>query len=271
MPSGTSEMSNQDLTARTLQAAREMRPVTPPDNYDVDLQMWRGWVEPPEQITGKRGGWREPDDQLFKIPTQEMEEPGDDPKHQIWVTGNCPPWNCPGFWSYPIEQTFTICLREWEVDTLVGTIAAPEMGMLVIKSLSYDFISGLKQYELFDVVLRESGAERLRVEDMIIDPTKANPSHKYVFAGDSQPLDVWQRIDRNHKALFQVRARGVTDFSGTSTHAPGDPIEPSAWFRLTVAGWVTPLRNNNDGAPRATDLGNMENLMLDPDRYLEGF
>lgn len=274
MPSGTSDHSPgmrrlmsavANRQARPLQS-NTMQPIPPARNDDIDLTWWRGSV--PEPV--RRGDYRELDNQHYRFVTNQEEPEGEDPQTPVWVVGNCPPWNCPGYRSQPFDERFDTCLREWEVDTPLGGIPVEEDQMLVLKSISYHVISGLAQYDLFEIAMYESGVQRFRIEDMIIDPTTNNPSNRYVFAGDNKPLEVWQRIDRNSRMNFTVKARGLVDFDGNSNHNPGEPLDPNAFIRLQVSGWRTPLRRNVDGGPRPTDLGDMENLEMYDDTRLEG-
>lgn len=248
--------------------APPMLPVDPGRNEDVHTQMWSG---PGAEFPRRGGGYTPPDDQLFLVGSNEHGPESVDGQVPLWVTASCPGWNCPSFWSKPFSETYQICLPTWETEFTLGILTAGEMDMRIIKSVSYHIESGLSQYDLFEMKMYESGMLRATWEDMIIDPTTADPSHQYVFAGHTKPLELWQRIDRNRKARFTVKARGLVDLAGVSNHAPGDPIVPDACnFTLVVNGWVAPIRQNNDGAPRVGDLGNQLFVDMDPDLYLEG-
>jgi hypothetical protein len=248
--------------------AKPMRPAEmDPDGYDIDLMWWRGDVPEAES----RGFFAEEDDQLFTIPTAEMVPHSYRPQLPVWLTGNCPPWNCPSFWAKPYDSTFTLCcVPTWEQDYFVGAIEAEQTEMFILKSISYEVLTGLAQYDVFEVSMLSSLQRKAQIEDMIIDPTAADPARRYAFSGDTHPLPIAWRVDRDHRLVFQVRARGLVGLDGVSNHAPGDPLIPNMDFRLSVQGWRAPLRRTVDGGPRPTDLGPMENAGLHEDTYLEG-
>jgi len=232
---------------------------------DIDRQYWRGWVpEAPRQ-----GHYQAEDDQLLMIPTNQMEENGANPQNHAWAVGTCPMWNCPNFWADPFEYRFERCVPTWEQEYLMGTIVAPEMSMVVVKSVSYEVISGLGQYDLFEFSMKDPILKD-QWEDMIIDIGVPASDGKYVFASDVKPLPLEYHLDRNNRLSFFVKARGIVDLAGNSNHFPGEILNPNANFRLSVQGWLAPLRKNVDGAPRPTDLGNMEFANLDEALYLEG-
>lgn len=252
--------------ARQLQA-QQMRPIPPTRNDDVDLMWWRGsGVEEPE----RPGGYRPVDDQLFRVPTQEElpeSEPGRTP---LWMLGHTPQWNTPSYWSIPFCRVCEICIPTWEQEYRLCTLRAGDMEMMVIRDISYHVISGLSQYDLFEMKAYQGPALRTTWEDMIIDPGVANPSQRYVFAGDDRPLPLYLTIDRNRTAGFSVKARGLVNLAGASNRNPGDPIIPNAHFRIKVEGWITPLQRNNDGSPRESDTGHLLNVLEHPSLHDEG-
>lgn len=235
-------------------------------NFDIDRAWWYGWSPTPE----RQGAYTPEDNQLFITPTNEPEPDGVEPYWPFWVAGNCPPWNCPTFWGYPFDLDYEICLNEYEVETYIGSIQVPAMAMQVIRGLSYEVLTGLSQYEIFEITLRRGKETRVVVEDMIIDPTAAAPAERYVFAGDTRPLDIRDFADRERTYEIYVKARGIVDWDGVSVHAPGDPLIPSAHIRISLMGWVSPIRQNVDGGPRPADLGDMLFIPLDERLAVEG-
>lgn len=258
-------MPSDSLSHRVLRAAR-VREVPTPRNDDVDLYYWR---DPGVPTPPRRGGYRPVDNQLFRIPTAE-EVDGDDAQIPFWATGNCPPWNCPPYWAIPFSETFEVCVPTYEQEYTIGQINTGDMEMSTLKSVSYEVTTGLGQYELFEFKSYRGGQLRATWEDMTVDPTTFDPSERYAFAGHNKPLLLEDRVDRARNMRFTVKARGIVNLAGTSIHSPGDPITPSANFKLVVHGWVAPLRHNVDGAPRPTDLGNMGFIPMNEDLYLEG-
>lgn len=253
-------------TAGQLPVAKPMVPANVDRrSEDVDRQYWRGWV--PD--IPRQGHYQPEDDQLLMIPTNQMEEVGAPPQNRAWAVGSCPPWNCPSNWAQPFEYRFERCVPTWEEDYFMGSVLAPDMSMVVVKSVSYEVISGLAQYDLFEFTLKDPTL-KAQWEDMIIDPFVSSTDHKYVFASDVEPLPLEYHLDRAKRASFFVKARGVVDMAGNSNHFPGEVLNPNANIRLSVQGWLAPLRRNVDGAPRPVDLGNMEFANLDEELHLEG-
>lgn len=239
------------------------RVIVPPTYDGVERHMWRG----PGAEPVRRGAPVPLDDQLFLHPQMREYIPDgelEDPKKPFWFVGNCPPWNCPTYWSYPFEYRCCVCIDRWEQDIQLCIIPAPEMAMQTIKSLGWRVEPGgqMTTTDVFEVSMYESGAERIRLEDMIADINAVDPSKRCCLAGEARPIEVWQRNDRNHKLIFNVKARGQVQLDGTSNHYPGEPMRPGTDFCLTISGWTSPIRNNNDGAPRSTDLGTMDNIVV---------
>lgn len=274
-PEGPSNPANNSLVRRLKIAAEQQqlpqqKPMQPADvdrrSDDIDLMYWRGSVPVPP----RRGEWPEEDDQLLKIPTKQMEPVGEDSPQPIWVTGNLPGWNAPNFWAKPFEYTFTRCVPTWEEEYPIGIFTTPDMNMTIIRSVSYDVISGLDQFDLFEYKMYSSGHLKATWEDMTIDPASAAAAQRYVFSGDTIPLRLDWLVDRNKTCRFTIKARGLVDLAGASNHAPGDPINPNAHFRLNIQGYIATLRRDVDGGPRPDDLGHMEYMHLDEELQHEG-
>lgn len=252
--------------AKNLPQQRPMREVPPVDNRDIHTYYWQG---PGAEIPRHEGGWAPVDDQLFLIPGQEDAPTSAEAPVSLWVMENCPPHNCPPVRSDPFEYDLEVCVPTYEQWYTVGVVDVPPMHMAVIENLSYDFTAGLAQYELFEYQILQNGTPLATIEDMFIDPTTGDPSHKYVFSGDTQPQAFSGFVDREKKLIVRVRVRGLVDLAGNSNHLPGDILFPNAHFRITVQGYLAPFRHNVDGAPRHQDLGNMGFYDLDDLPYGE--
>jgi len=230
-------------------------------NRDLDLHMWhdRPQIQEVEQVD------RPVDDYLYPIPTGQEEPYSIPPQQPVWVVSTFPPWNLQPFWSKQFELAFDpCCTPTWEQEHLVGRITAPDMHMMVIQAISYEMITGLNQYDVFEFVGRESGTEFLRVEDMMIDPLIATPARRHVFAGDDREMNIFYWLDRNKSAAFYVRPRGLVAMNGVSNHLPGDPLIPNAHFRLSIRGYYAPIREDLDGGPRTVDLGELNDMDMSP-------
>lgn len=246
--------------ARRIPEARPMVQVEDPDNIDITRGYWFDPGVEPE----RRGAWRPVDDYQAQMPTNELAPASVEPQTSVHVTGVKPPWNEPPYWSVPFEQILVSdCVPTYEEWYRVGSFTVPDMHVAMLEQMSFEVLTGLVQYELFEFSVRGSGTEVMRIEDMIIDPLVGDPNHRYVFASDVSPMPVRHFFDRGRVITVMVRVRGLVDLAGVSNRLPGDPILPNANFRVLMRGYYAPFRKDVDGGPRQQDLGNMGFYDLD--------
>jgi hypothetical protein len=219
---------------------------------DVSRAYWEG----PGAEAPRVGATRPIDDTLHLMPVLEEAPPSADPQARVWIGESLPQWNWPSFWSYPFESDFTVCIPTWEQEYNVGVILVPAMTMAVIRSVSYEVISGIAPFDVFECKLYDP-ALRVTWEDAIVDAVAAAPALRHGLAGDTLPLPIEYHGDRNKSLRFTVKARGVVTLAGASNHFPGELLLPNMFFRLSVQGWFAPLRDDLDGGVRPTDLGLM--------------
>lgn len=241
---------------------RPMEPVPAHSQQDVSRAYWYGWsdvVPVPEDRTTN--------DRLYITKTAEQLPPSAEPDQPAWAVTTYPMWNRMPFWGKPFEFNFEACIPTWEQDYVIGRMPVGQMEMAIIRGMSYHVPNGLAQYDVFEIALFRNSELRIRIEDMIIDPTTGDPSHRYVFAADArQPMPIWDHVDRNQTLVITAKARGLVAFGGTSNHSPGDPLTPNASIRVSIIGYMAPLRKDVDGGPRPTDQGNELFVSLDQDR-----
>lgn len=227
-----------------------MRPV--PQNFSaVGRQMWDG----PGVEARRVGAWRPESDSLIQIPTGQEFPESAKPATPAWVVAVPPMWNAPNYRSIPFDRTFRACIPTWLEEYRIGTLEVGDMEMMVIKSISYHVISGLQQYDLFQIRFYNKGREDFQLEDMIIDPATADPSKRYIFSGQAVPFPVETRVDTKRRLSIFAKAVGVAWQDDTTNHIPGEVINPNAWIDITISGWYAKLDRDEDGAPRITDLG----------------
>jgi len=221
----------------------------------LDRGYWSGW-SPVRQVATKPGI----DRPINILPTGERVPDGADPQIPVWGNTNCPPWICPPFWSQPVDLTFDVCLPFYEQAEQVGCFTVPQDYVLVIRNISYEALNA-EIYDMFQLEFLVNGANRFTIEDMLIDNTSPNPAHRYALGGHTRPIQTFLPVDRNHTLCVRGILKGQTDFNGNSAHQPGDPITTGdCTLRVILQGWLANLRENIDGSPRPTDLGNMGGL-----------
>jgi hypothetical protein len=250
------------IAERAILAAQEAQRqgrVISPDA--VDRGYWQGW-SPVRQVATKPAI----DRPINILPTAEREPEGVDPQTPVWVNTNCPPWICPPFWAVPVELTYDTCLPFYEQATQVFCYTVPADYFLVIRNISYEVLNAVI-YDVFQFDFFVEGANRIRIEDMLIDPTSANPAHRYALAGHTRPMQTQLIVDRNQTLCVRAILRGPIDFNGVSPNAPGDPIiTGNCIMRILLQGWLANLREDVDGGPRPTDLGDLDFVALEEDQ-----
>jgi hypothetical protein len=236
-----------------------VRPVVPPDDRDLDNAYWHGY-----SVVGRRATKPDIDRPIVQMPMMEREPESAPPQTPVWVNGNCPPWICPPAWAVPVELTMEKCIPFYEQATLMDfCFTVPQDYVLVIRNLSWEALNAV-QYDVFQFDFLVDGSTRLSIEDMLIAPGSANPAHKYALAGHTRPMPTHLVVDRNHTLCIRAILRGPIDFAGNSPFFPGQPIvTANCLMKVVLQGWLANLRENVDGGPRPTDLGDGGGFYVD--------
>lgn len=246
--------SRLNLDAIRKLAAQQARPVNPGSNQDIDRGYWYG--HSPEAV---RVPARAPIDRpIYQVPTMEREPESAPPQKPAWVNSNCPPWVCPPFWSVPVDLMAEVCLPFYETQAVMDPcIDVPQDYFLVIKRISYEALNGV-QGDVFQFDFLVDNSLRASFEDVIIDAAQPNPAHKYGLAGHTRQMPLHLVVDRNKRLCIRAMLRGAINLAGLSPHFPGDPIlTGDCHMRIYLQGWLANLRENVDGGPRPTDLGDV--------------
>ncbi len=216
---------------------------------------------------------------IYQIPTMEREPASTPPNTPLWINTNCPPWVCPPFWSQPFDRTFERCVPFYEQATLLYLDGDPAVSMfqvpqdycLVIAGFSYEALNA-ELYDVFQFDFLVDGLTKMVHEDISIDGAQPNPANKYALAGHTRQIKTHLVIDRNHTLAIRATLRGPIDFAGLSPYFPGQPITTgNCNMKIMLQGWLANLRENLDGAPRATDLGDADGLLLDETQSKGGY
>lgn len=264
MPAGDRIRQVTLAAARALHSTQNV-PVQPfDDGRDVDRSMWSGYSD---------GGvvrvrTRPPIDRPIGIlPTNQREPVSDAPNTPIWVNSNNPPWVTPPNWGAPVAMPFTACVPWYEVSTLLApAFTVPQDYMLIIKEISYEALNAAL-FDTFTLQVLSNNQNLLQLEDMFIDNTTPNPAMQYANAGHFRPVPANCFIDRGGSLTIRGTLRGPIDINGVSPYFPGQPITSTdCMMKVVVYGYLANLRENADGGPRPTDLGDFANLLMDSDQ-----
>lgn len=232
---------------------------------DLTEAMWGGYT-PVERIQAKPSI----DRTLYRVPTMEQGPESVPPNDHTWFNANCPPWVCPPFWSKPIDSTFSRCIPAYEQSTLLyfdgdTTKTSFNVGqdyVLIIRAISYEALNAA-QGDVFQFDFLVDGNAQIQIEDMNIDAAQANPAHRFALAGNTRQMPVHLVVDRNHTLAIRATVRGPINLAGNSPYFPGQPITTGdCHMRVYLQGWLANLRDNMDGAPRPTDLGDAGGMLL---------
>jgi len=211
------------------------------------------------------------DDRIPIVPTAEREPESDDPQTPGWVNTNCPPWVCPPFWSASIDLRQEACLPFYEQTQLIGCYEVPQDYVLVVRNISYEALNAA-QGDVFRFEFYIDSSFVMAIEDKVVDATAPNPAHKYALGGNTRMLQTHLVVDRNRTLCVRGILNGVVNFEGVSVHAPGDPIiTGDCTFNVYMQGFLANLRENIDGGPRPTDLGDGDGEFLELTQEYGGY
>jgi len=201
------------------------------------------------------------------MPTGQREPESDPPQTPLWINSNNPPWVTPPRWGKPVAMPFIACIPWYEVSTLLlPTYTVPDDYMLVIKEVSYEALNAAI-FDSFVVDFMSNNQPLMQLEDMFIDNTTPNPAQQYANAGHFRPVPTNSFVDRTGAFTVRGTLRGPIDINGISPYFPGQPITSTdCMFKVIVYGYLANMRENVDGGPRPTDLGDFANLLMDDDQ-----
>ncbi len=236
--------------------------VPAPSNRDVDYGYWYGWV--PEAV--RRHMTVNNDRPINILGVQEQLPESTDPQWPIWINANCPPWNCPPWWAVPLDIPFSKCVPWYEVDTILGGVQTPKEYFYVIKNICYEALNAA-QDDVFEISLLVNNSLVARWEDIAVDAAQANPATMYGLAGAYRQMPTQFIVDRRSSISVRARLRGAINLAGVSPNFPGQPIiTGNCEMKVILNGWAANLREDRDGGPRPTDLGDMGFIYLDDDQ-----
>ncbi len=256
-------MQNARLTPVVDLSPRAMSPMAPAANPDVATAYWYGYGPEPE----RRNMGVDINSPVYPVPAMAQLPRSDNPQSAVWFNANCPPWVCPAYWSESVDFPLTACVPWYEVDTIIGAgIRVPGDRFYVIRQVSYEALNAA-QDDVFEFSITVNGKLVARFEDIAVDAAQANPAHKYGLSGHTRMLPLWFIADRSTTLNVHARLRGAINLAGVSPNFPGQPIlTGNCHMKIILQGWLSPLRENRDGGPRPTDLGDMGFIALSDDQ-----
>ncbi len=249
-------------------ARQLMKRLPPQTSGGLNKQMWYGYGVPPVV----HRPWKPDIDRPINIlPTMEREPDSDPPQFPIWINANCPPWVCPPFWSVTVDLPFAGCIPWYEVATLLDCFTVPQDRCLIIKNISYEALNAAVN-DVFEIEVLVNNQTQHKTEDIYVDGAAANPAQRYALAGHFRPMPVNILADRNATVCVRTTLRGPISYAGVSPYFPGQPIiSPDCQMKVMLQGWLANLREDLDGGPRPTDLGDFGMIPLEDDQSRGGF
>ena len=233
-------------------------------NTSLDNAMWRGFVAP--GMVQRRPSGPMLDRPIMIMPMAEREPESAPPNTPVWGNFNYPPWNQPPVWSIPYSQRLEACVPQYEIGVTLGCFTVPADRTLVIKEIGYEALNAA-QGDVFELEVTVNQSVRVRWEDINIDATQPNPAVRYALFGHFRPMPTHILVDRNCTVCVRGMLRGPVNLAGSSPYFPGQPITTgNCAMRAVLYGWMAPLREDIDGGPRPTDLGDMDFMTLENDQ-----
>lgn len=238
-------------------------------NASLDNAMWRGYVSP-DQVQRRPSGPML-DRPIMIMPTAQREPESAPPQTPVWGNFNFPPWNQPPVWSVPFNQQYEACVPQYEISVSLGCFTVPADRTMVIKEIGYEALNAA-QDDVFEIQVLVDQSVRAQWEDINIDAAQANPAQKYGLFGHYRPMPTHILVDRNATVCVRATVRGPIALNGVSPYFPGQPIVTgNCSMKSVLYGWLAPLREDIDGGPRPTDLGDMDFMTLDNDQQRGAF
>jgi hypothetical protein len=227
-----------------------------------DPGYWYGYVPAPE----RRRMTVNMDRPAYRMGSGEETPPSDDPREPIVLNTNCPPWVCPPYWSIPLDLPTEVCVPWYQVSTQMPCFKVPQGYYWAVKGLSYEALNAA-QDDVFEFEVTVDGQQVLLFEDVVADAAQPNPAQKFGLAGHFRELPCHFIADFNTTVCARATLRGAVTLAGNSPNWPGQPIATgNCQMLLVFHGWLAPNRQNVEGGPRATDLGDFGNLNLMDDQ-----
>lgn len=207
---------------------------------------------------------------IIQTPTAQREPESAAPQIPVWGNFNYPPWTQPPVWSVPFAKELEGCVPQYEISVLLGCFTVPQDRTLVIKEIGYEALNAA-QDDVFELEVTVDQSVRVRWEDINIDAAQANPAVRYGLFGHFRPMPTHILVDRNSTVCVRGTLRGPINLAGVSPFFPGQPITTgNCLMKAILYGWLAPLREDVDGGPRPTDLGDMDSVSLEDDQSRGG-
>lgn len=204
------------------------------------------------------------------VPAAEREPESEPPQFPLWINANCPPFVCPPFWSVPVDLPFNACVPWYEVATSLGCEVIAQDRALIIRGISYEALNASLD-DVFEITILVNNMPVAVIEDVYVQNTP-NPAQRYALAGHFRPMPLNIIADRNASICVKATLRGPITYAGVSPYFPGQPIvSADCQIKVLLQGYLANLREDLDGGPRPTDLGDFGGIIMQDDQSRGGF
>jgi hypothetical protein len=179
-------------------------------------------------------------------------EPASQKPVRVVYTHYVPPqWEAPDFDAAPWEDVGEDCIKFYETPTYVYNARVPEMSMVTLTHISYQWNLPLVLGDTFIVELLRNHDTLATWEDRVIRVT-GDLGRRFVIASHDQPMPCEARFDRNDIIGARVTFKGQFPFGfPKSTLIPGLPR-----FRVLLNGWRSTITSNTDGQQKNARMPN---------------
>ncbi len=248
--------------AQTPPGAVRPAPAEAAPYIDLDRLLFRFWVNTDrrqELQPESPGSWTP----AFDVPTNEpvlgeIPSAGDEREWWLAIPLSLPPFDTPDFFSIPIDGQGTICIPTYATPVAVARYTAPSDRMAMIDGISYEVAAGaLNPGDQLEISVRRGDELLARWRDYYVPTGSGDLSSRWVWASHRVPFPIYGRIDRDQTITVTVSVLGAYPFTKT----PSDIF--AQCVTVILHGWLAPLPDGRDGAPRPADVGDATDMPSD--------
>jgi len=209
----------------------------------VDREYWH-FATPTEPRTPKI---LTPNDDAPILPMMEAPPVPMETQNEAWIHARLPQYDDPNFWAKPFNPVGLVCVPYYMLWYCAYRIRVPDMRMLVVNGISWQFDGGLAIDEHFQVKVMRGDDHVLTVTDMLASVADPDPAKQYVMQGHLDPMPTHVIADQNQTLSVWVRVLGTLPYNKLTTNAF------NGCFRCLLQGWLASRMDSRDGAPQPVD------------------
>lgn len=156
------------------------------------------------------------------------------------------------FWSRPFDLQSCLCCTVYGTQLGVISYAVESAEQLTLRSISYH-AQGIPYANAIEVSVDRSGDEQATWRDIMVAPG-GNTAKQFAFGSHLTPLPLNLIVDHDQTLNVRVKLLGPSPFN------IGPPNPADAIVCVMLHGWISTLNDPRDGAPRAIDVGDLNDV-----------